>query len=182
MSGPILLPYRGVFPRVAASAFVAPGVTLIGDVEIGEEASIWFNCALRGDVAAIRVGARTNIQDGTIVHTSSDGPTVIGAGVTVGHLCLIHACVLDDACLVGMGAIVMDHARVETGGWVGAGAMVTEGKHVKAGELWLGRPAKFARAVSDAERARIAGLATRYVGRGKEYRAALGYEPERTLA
>ena len=182
MTGATLLPYLGVFPRVAKSAFAAPGVTLIGDVEIGEEASIWFNCTLRGDVAAIRIGARTNIQDGTIVHTSTDGPTIIGAGVTVGHMCLIHACVLDDACLVGMGAIVMDHAHVETGGWIGAGAMVTEGKHVKAGELWLGRPAKFARAVTNEERARIAGLAERYVVRGKEYRAALGYEPDRTLA
>lgn len=182
MTGPILLPYRGVFPRVAASAFIAPGVTLIGDVEVGEEASIWFNCALRGDVAAIRIGPRSNIQDGTIIHTSTGGPTVIGAGVTVGHMCLIHACALEDACLVGMGAIVMDHARVETGGWVGAGAMVTEGKHVKAGELWLGRPAKLARAVTNEERERIAGLAARYVGRGKEYRLLLGYEPERTLA
>ena len=182
MNGPILLPYRGIMPRVAASAFVAPGVALIGDVEIGEDASIWFNCALRGDVAAIRVGARSNIQDGTIVHTSTGGPTIIGAGVTVGHQCLIHACTLDDDWLVGLGAIVMDHAHVETAGWVGAGAMVTENKRVKAGELWLGRPAKFARAVSDEERARIAGLAARYVGRAKEYRAELGYDPERTLA
>ena len=176
MTGPILLPYRGVMPRVAKSAFIAPGVALIGDVEIGEEATIWFNCALRGDVAPIRVGARTNIQDGTIVHTSSGVPTIIGAGVTIGHQCLIHACTLDDACLVGMGAIVMDRAHVETGGWVGAGAMVTENKRIKAGELWLGRPAKFARAVNEEERARIIGLAERYVGRGKEYRVTLGLD------
>jgi carbonic anhydrase/acetyltransferase-like protein (isoleucine patch superfamily) len=177
-AGPLILPYRGRFPRLAPSAFVAPGAALIGDVELGEEATVWFNCALRGDVAAIRVGARSNIQDGTILHTSSGegGATIIGAGVTVGHQCLLHACTLEDACLIGMGAIVMDHAHVESGGWVGAGAMVTEGKRVKAGELWLGRPAKLARALTNEERERIAGLALRYIERGREYRDALGYE------
>ena len=174
MIGPNLLPYNDVLPRVHESAFIAPGTTLIGDVEVGEEATIWFNCAVRGDVSHIRIGPRSNIQDGTVIHTSTDGPTIIGADVTVGHMCLLHACTLDDACLIGMGAVVMDRARVETGGWVAAGAMVTESKHVKSGELWLGRPAKFARAVSNEERDRISRLARRYVERGKEYRAALG--------
>ena len=176
--GPIILPYHGVFPRIAPSAFVAPGVSIIGDVEIGEEASVWFSCAIRGDVNFVRIGPRSNIQDGTIIHTSTGegGQTVIGADVTVGHQCLLHACRLDDACLVGMGAIVMDKAQVETGGWVGAGGMITEGKRVKSGELWLGRPAKFARELKPEERAHIPALAGRYVVRGREYRAALGLD------
>ncbi len=176
MTTPTLLPYRGIFPRVAASAFIAPGVSLIGDVEVADEASIWFGCAVRGDVNFVRIGARTNIQDGSVIHTSGDGPTVIGADVTVGHMVLLHACTLDDACLIGMGAIVMDHAHVETGAWVGAGAMVTEGKRIKSGELWLGRPAKFARLLTNDERERIAQLGRRYVERGAEYRAALGLD------
>ena len=173
MNDPVLLPYKGVLPRVADSAFIAPGVMLIGDVEVGEEASIWFNCVLRGDVSHIRIGARSNIQDGTVIHTSTDGPTLVGSDVTVAHMCLLHACVVEDASLIGMGAILMDHAHVETGGWIGAGAMVTEHKHVKVGELWLGRPARMTRHVSDQERERIAQLAKRYVERGREYRATL---------
>jgi carbonic anhydrase/acetyltransferase-like protein (isoleucine patch superfamily) len=174
VNGPLLLPYKGARPRVAASAFVAPGVALIGDVEVGEEASIWFGCVLRGDVSHIRVGARTNIQDGTVVHTSTDGPTLIGDDVTIAHMCLLHACVIESESLIGMGAVVMDHAHVESGGWVGAGAMVTERKQIRAGELWLGRPARMTRHVSDKERERIAALARRYVERGREYRAMLG--------
>lgn len=175
MSAGLLLPYRHRWPQVAPSTCIATGSTLIGDVTMGPESSVWFNCALRGDVDRIRIGARSNLQDGTIVHTSSeDGPTLIGDDVVVGHLCLLHACRLEDGCMIGMGATVMDFAVVETGAWVAAGALVTPGKRVKAGELWMGRPARRLRATSDAERATIATIVRRYVTRAGEYRAALG--------
>ena len=129
MSAGLLLPYRHRWPHVAPSAFVAAGSSVIGDVVLGAQASVWFNCVLRGDVNRIHIGARSNIQDGTIIHTATaDGPTLIGDGVVVGHMCLLHACALEDGCMIGMGATVMDQAVVETGAWVAAGALVTPGK------------------------------------------------------
>ena len=175
MSAGLLMPYRHRWPQVAADAFVAAGSSVIGDVTLGAQASVWFNCVLRGDVDRIRIGARSNVQDGTVIHTATaDGPTLIGEGVVVGHLCLLHACVLEDGCMIGMGATVMDYAVVESGAWVAAGALVTPGKRVKAGELWLGRPAKPARMVSNAERETIEIIAQRYVNRALEYRVAAG--------
>ena len=175
MSAGLLLPYRHRWPHVAPSAFVAAGSSVIGDVVLGAEASVWFNCVLRGDVNRIHVGARSNIQDGTVIHTATaDGPTLVGDGVVVGHMCLLHACVLEDGCMIGMGATVMDYAVVESGAWVAAGALVTPGKRVKSGELWLGRPARPARAVSNAERETIEIIARRYATRAGEYRAVSG--------
>ena len=175
MSAGLLLPYRHRWPRVAPSAFVAAGSSVIGDVVLGAQSSIWFNCVLRGDVNHIRVGARSNVQDGTIIHTATaDGPTIIGEGVVVGHMCLLHACVLEDGCMIGMGATVMDYAVVESGAWVAAGALVTPGKRVKSGEMWMGRPAKPVRMVSNAERETIEIIAQRYANRTGEYRASSG--------
>ncbi len=175
MSAGLLLPYRHRWPKVAPNAFVATGSTLIGDVILGAEASVWFNCVLRGDVNHIRIGARSNIQDGTVIHTATnDGPTLIGEDVVVGHMCLLHACVLEDGCMIGMGATVMDDAVVETGAWVAAGALVTPGKRVKGGELWMGRPARLARMASNAERDTIVRIARRYVVRAAEYRTVTG--------
>ena len=173
MTRTTILPYRNRWPRIAPNAYVAPGCSVIGDVVMGAESSLWFNCVVRGDVSYVRMGARSNVQDGTIIHTATgDGPTLIGADVVVGHMCLLHACVLHDACLIGMGAVVMDFAVVESGAWVAAGALVTEGKRVKAGELWMGRPAKLKRQVSAEERQTIAQIARHYVRRGREYRLA----------
>ena len=175
MSAGLLLPYRHHWPRVAPNAFVAAGSSVIGNVVLGAESSIWFNCVLRGDVNHIRVGARSNVQDGTIIHTATaDGPTLIGEGVVVGHMCLLHACVLEDGCMIGMGATVMDYAVVESGAWVAAGALVTPGKRVKGGEMWMGRPAKPVRQVSNAERETIVSIARRYATRAREYRLATG--------
>ena len=175
MSAGLLLPYRHRWPKVALNAFVAAGSSVIGDVVLGAQSSIWFNCVLRGDVNPIRVGARSNVQDGTIIHTATaDGPTLIGEGVVVGHMCLLHACVLEDGCMIGMGATVMDFAVVESGAWVAAGALVTPGKRVKSGEMWMGRPARPVRAVSNAERETIASIARRYATRAGEYRATSG--------
>lgn len=173
-SGAHIIPYRNVWPRFAPDVFVAPGSSVIGDVEMARESSLWFNCVVRGDVNPVRIGARSNIQDGTIIHTATqDGPTLIGENVVVGHQCLLHACILEDSCMVGMGAVIMDYSVVESGAWVAAGALVPPNKRVKAGELWMGRPAKFVRPVSNAETAQIARIAAKYADRAKEYRGAM---------
>ena len=156
MSG-LILPFHNFQPRIAAGAFIAPTATVIGEVEISEDVGIWFGCVLRGDGNSSRVGARTNIQDGTIVPVNhewegaSGTRTVIGADITIGHMALIHACTLEDGCFIGMKACVMDGVVVESGAMVAAGALVTPGKRVKRGELWAGSPAKLMRRLSDAE-------------------------------
>ena len=169
--GPLILPFRGKTPRIAASAFVAPGAVIIGDVEVGERANIWFGCVLRGDITGIIVGADSNVQDGTVVHVSTGKPpTYIGAGVTIGHMALIHACRLEDGSFVGMKACVSDGAVVETGAMVAASALVTPGKRVPTGELWGGNPARLMRPLSEEERAYIRELPARYVALAAEYR------------
>jgi carbonic anhydrase/acetyltransferase-like protein (isoleucine patch superfamily) len=168
---PLILPYRGILPRIAASAFIAPGAVIVGDVEIGENASIWFGCVLRGDVATIMVGANSNVQDGTVIHGSTGKPpTWIGADVTIGHMALIHACRLEDGSFVGMKACVSDGAVIEGGAMVAAGALVTPGKVVPQGELWGGSPARFMRPLGDKERRYVAELPGRYVGLAAEHR------------
>lgn len=165
-----LLPYRGIWPRLARGAFIAPGATIIGDVEIGAGASIWFGCVVRGDVNVVRIGERTNIQDGTVVHAAKEGQgTFIGNDITVGHMVLLHACTLEDGAFVGMRATVMDDALVEGGAMVAAGALITPGKRVRRGELWAGAPAKKIRELTDADRLAIGKLAPRYVALAAEY-------------
>ncbi len=168
--GPLIVPYRGVRPRIDAGAFVAPGASVVGDVAIGPGSSVWFGCVLRGDVNTIRIGARSNLQDGSVIHVTTGGRgTRIGDGVTVGHMVLLHDCTLEDGCFVGMNACVMDGAVVETGAMVAAGALVTPGKRVLTGELWGGRPAVRMRELTDAERAEIKRLAKLYFDLSREY-------------
>ena len=152
-------PYKGILPTLGARSYVDPAATVIGDVVLGDDVSIWPGTIVRGDVNFIRVGARTNIQDGTVVHVSHDGPhaklggfaTVIGEDVTIGHKAIIHACRIEDAVLVGMGAVVLDGAVVKKHGFVGAGTLIAPGKVVGEGELWLGNPGRKVRMLSDAE-------------------------------
>ncbi|MBV6632717.1 MAG: gamma carbonic anhydrase family protein [Alphaproteobacteria bacterium] len=168
-----ILPYQGVWPKISKDAFIASTATIIGDVEIGPGSSIWYGCVLRGDVNVIRVGENTNIQDGTVVHVSSTTQgTYIGDNITIGHMALIHACTLEDGCFIGMKACVMDDAKVSSGAMIGAGALVTPGKQVPSGELWLGSPAKKARDLTKDERdylvespAHYARLAVTYLDR-----------------
>jgi carbonic anhydrase/acetyltransferase-like protein (isoleucine patch superfamily) len=150
MSG-ILRTFEGFEPRIARGAFVAETALLLGDVVIGTGSSIWYGCVLRADGNLLRIGERTNIQDGTVIHVNhqEDGgrgapgfSTLIGSDVTVGHMAMLHACVLEDFSFVGMNATVMDAAIVETDAMVAAGALLTPGKRVPRGELWAGRPAK----------------------------------------
>lgn len=159
----LILPYKGVRPSIASDAFVAQNAVITGDVVVGAQSSIWYGCVLRGDVNHIRVGERTNIQDGTIVHVTRERfACAIGSNVTVGHAAILHGCTLEDASFVGMGATVMDGAVVESGAMVAAGALVTPGKVVKKGELWAGSPAKFLRGLSEEEVAGFAASAAHY--------------------
>lgn len=168
--GANIIPYRSIWPRVAPSVYIAPGSSVIGDVVMKPHSSLWFNCAVRGDVNNIKIGIRTNIQDGTIIHTSSDnGATLIGDNVVVGHKCLLHACIVEDACMIGMGSTVMDYSVIETGAWVAAGSLVTPNKRIKKRELWIGRPAKFLRHVSSEETEEISRIVSNYVVRAQEY-------------
>ena len=151
--------FRGTLPTLGQRAYIDPAAAVIGDVVLGDDASIWPFTVVRGDVNFVRIGDRTNIQDGSVVHVSHDGPhaklggfaTRIGSDVTIGHKAIIHACTIEDAVLVGMGAIVLDGAVVRRHAFVGAGALVAPGKVVGEGELWLGNPARKARMLSDAE-------------------------------
>jgi carbonic anhydrase/acetyltransferase-like protein (isoleucine patch superfamily) len=173
MSGP-LFPFKGKWPALHESAFVAPTASVIGDVELGEDASVWYGCVLRGDTNFIRVGPRTNIQDGTIVHVNAGTmPAVLGADVTIGHACIIHACTLQDRAFVGMGATVLDKAVIEEGGMLGAGSLLPPGKVMGRNELWLGSPARLVRIMSMEERAGWDRTAGHYAALAKEHRASL---------
>lgn len=167
-------PFNGKWPHIAADAWLAPGAQVIGDVEIGAGASVWCNVVVRGDVMPIRIGARSNIQDGSIVHvTRKLAATTIGADVLVGHMAVIHGCTLLDRAFVGLGAIVMDGCVIEPDGMLGAGALLSPGKRIGSRELWLGRPAKFVRLLDDAEVARNAAGAAGYVELARMHRESL---------
>ena len=165
-----IIPYKGIMPKIHKSVFVAHNACVAGDVEIGEDSSIWFGVQMRGDVHEIRIGRRTNIQDGTIIHvTRKVSGTYIGDGVTVGHAAILHACTIHDNAFIGMGAIVMDEAVVESGAMVAAGAVVTPRKRVPAGELWAGNPAKKLRDLTTSDLDFFPVSADNYVRLAKDY-------------
>lgn len=169
-----ILPYDGISPAIDPDAFVAPGARVIGDVEIGAGASLWYNVVVRGDVSHIRIGARTNIQDGSVVHVSrGTHPTVIGEDVLIGHLAMVHGCTLHDRAFVGFGAIVMDECVIESDAMLAAGAMLTPGKRIPAGQLWSGRPAKYMRDLTAEEIARNQQGVALYVEEGRKHKAAV---------
>jgi carbonic anhydrase/acetyltransferase-like protein (isoleucine patch superfamily) len=180
MDGVSLIEIHGKRPRIHDSAFVAPGCRLIGDIEIGPDVSIWYNCVLRADVNRMVIGARTNIQDGSVCHVDSPKPgapeghaLIIGGDVLIGHLAMVHGCTLADRSFVGLGAIVMDGCAIDSEGMLAAGAMLTPGKRIGPRELWGGRPAKLMRELSDAE-VTMNGLGVaHYVENGRVHRAAL---------
>lgn len=172
MHGP-LYPFEGRVPRVHANAWIAPTAAVIGDVEIAEHANIWFHCVLRGDTNIIRIGARTNVQDGTIVHVNAGSQfTTIGADVTVGHAAIIHACTLMDRAFVGMGATVLDDAVIEERGVLAAGSVLPPGKRIGALELWMGNPAKLVRVLTEEQRAGFDRTAPHYVELAQRHRAS----------
>ena len=178
---PVLRQYRDILPTVGQRAYVDPAATVIGDVVLGDDVSIWPGTIVRGDVNFIRIGARTNVQDGSVIHVSHDGPhaklggfaTVIGEDVTIGHKAIIHACRIEDAVLIGMGAIILDGAVVKKHAFVGAGALVPPGKVVGEGEMWLGSPARFARKLQESEIEALYYSAQHYVRLKEQYLSGL---------
>lgn len=164
------LSYKQKSPVISDNVFLAQNAVLIGDVEIGEDSSIWFGCTLRADVNSIHIGKRTNIQDHSMIHESSFGhPTIIGDDVTVGHMALLHACTVGDGAFIGMKACVMDGAVVEPGAMVAAGALVPPGKVIPAGQLWAGSPAKFMRDLTDKDREYMLWSSSHYVKLAQGY-------------
>ncbi len=172
---------NGKAPQIHPSAFIAPGCRIVGDVQIGPDVSIWYNCVIRADVNRIVIGARTNIQDGSVVHCDSPKPghpegfpTIIGSDVLIGHMAMVHGCTLEDRAFVGLGSIVMDGCVIEGGGMLAAGAMLTAGKRIEAGQLWIGRPAKYVRDLDEEAQASNRRGVAMYVENGRTHKAALG--------
>ena len=166
----MLRPYRGVLPRVHPTAFIDDSAQVIGDVEIGEESSVWMATVIRGDVNWIRIGRRTNLQDGTVVHVMRNThPTTIGHSVTIGHAVVLHGCTIEDRCLIGMGAILLNGAHIGSGSIIAAGAVVLEGTQVPQRSLVAGVPAKVRRETTDEEVAGIARNVAGYRERAQAY-------------
>lgn len=170
---PVLLPYHGILPKIGPGAFLAPGITLVGDVELGEEASIWFGSIARGDVNRIRIGRRTNVQDGCILHVTARAPLEIGESVTIGHGVILHGCTIRAGALVGIGARVIDGAVVGEGALIGAGSLVVPGCVIPPGVLALGVPARVVRPLGEDEKRTLVETANRYVVYAAAYRAGI---------
>jgi carbonic anhydrase/acetyltransferase-like protein (isoleucine patch superfamily) len=156
--------YQGLLPQISAGCYVDPSAQLIGDVSLGERSSVWMNAVLRGDVNFIRVGANSNVQDCAVLHGQRNlYPVIVGDWVTIGHNATVHGCVVEDAVLIGIGAIVLNNCRIGEGSLIAAGAVVPEGTQVPARTLWAGVPAKLRRELSDADRAKILEHAQNYL-------------------
>lgn len=165
----MIINHKGQVPRIASSAFVAESADVIGDVEIGENASLWFQTVLRGDIEPIRVGPNSNIQDGSIVHTLLGSPVAVGSWVTVGHRAVLHGCTIEDHCLIGMGAILLNNVRVGEGSIIAAGTLVPENTVIPPRSLYMGVPAQFRRQLADSDRRFIDAHATHYLAYKEAY-------------
>ncbi len=162
-------PQKGLFRSLEGGAFAATNATLTGNIELGEGANVWFGCVLRGDDATIRIGARTNVQDLTMIHADVDVPNVIGEEVTIGHRCVLHGATVGDRCLIGMGAILLGGSVIGEGSIIGAGAVVKEGMVVPPRSLVVGIPGRIVREVSEAQLESIRRSADGYVQKVQQY-------------
>ncbi|WP_066838361.1 gamma carbonic anhydrase family protein [Rufibacter ruber] len=161
---PLLLPVKGIHPTIGQDCFMAPNATIVGDVVLGDQCTVWFNAVIRGDVHRIRIGNKTNIQDGAVIHcTYQKAPTTIGSNVSIGHNALVHGCTVEDNVLIGMGAIVMDNAVVQQHCIVAAGAVVLENTVCESGHIYAGVPAKKVKALTPEQIAGMAKTADNYV-------------------
>lgn len=173
MAKALVLPYQNIWPKIDKSVFLAPKAQIIGKVKIGALSSNWFKVVIRGDVHEIIIGEGTNIQDGTVIHVTTNGlGTHIGHNVTIGHTVLLHDCRLEDESFVGMGSTILDKAIVESGAMVAAGSLVTQNKRIPKGELWGGRPARFMRLLTEEEKKYIPHSAKHYQKIANNYLSA----------
>lgn len=167
----MLRSYKGRMPQIAASAYIDAQAVVIGDVSIGEDSSVWPAAVIRGDVNWIRIGARSNVQDGSVLHVMRDEwPLVLGDNVTIGHGCVLHGCTIESRCLVGMGSVILNGARIGAGSIVAAGTLVPEGTQVPPGSLFMGHPGKFRRALTAEDQQAIDRYAARYVEYKETYK------------
>lgn len=174
-----LRPFLDKHPSLGQRVYIDPACTVIGEVKLGDDVSVWPGTVIRGDVNHIRIGARTNVQDGTVIHVSHDSPynkggypTLVGEGVTIGHGCIIHACSIGDYCLIGMGACILDGAVIEANAFIAAGAVIGPGKRVRSGELWAGNPARLMRQLSEKDIEGLRYSADHYVRLKDQYLAS----------
>jgi len=170
-------PHIDVVPTIHASAFVAPGAVIVGDVTLGEESSVWYQSVLRADINRIVIGPRSNVQDGCVVHLADDYGVTVGELVTVGHKAILHACTIADEVLIGMGAIILDGAEIGARSIIGAGALVTGGKKIPPGSLVLGSPGKVVRSLSLEEQATVRTWADKYVAVSRAFRERISTLP-----
>ena len=167
-----ILPYKGIWPKIAKDVFIAPGAVVVGDVTIHEGASVWYNAVIRGDTAPIVIGCRSNIQDNCTLHVDPNAPLTIGEECTIGHNSIVHGATLGDRVLIAMNAVVLSHAQIGSQTLIGACALVGEHKQIPAGVLAVGIPAKVVRNLNDAERERLVTSAARYCELSAEHRAS----------
>jgi len=166
----MIYPYKDKTPMISSSAFIADYATITGDVTIGDESSIWFNCVIRGDVAPTIIGNRVNIQDNSVLHQSPNNPLVIEDDVTIGHQVILHSSIIRRNALIGMGSIILDEAEIGEGAFIGAGSLVPQGKIIPPNMLAFGRPAKVIRELTDEDRLEMQRIRTQYVEKGQYYK------------
>ncbi|WP_160724066.1 gamma carbonic anhydrase [Bacillus sp. USDA818B3_A] len=167
----MIYPYKDKYPLIAETAFIADYVTITGDVEIGEQSSVWFNTVIRGDVAPTKIGNKVNIQDNSILHQSPNNPLILEDDVTIGHQVILHSCIVRKGALVGMGSIILDQAEIGEGAFIGAGSLVPQGKKIPPNTLAFGRPAKVIRELTDEDKKEMKRIYTEYAEKGQYYKS-----------
>jgi len=167
----MIYPYKDKYPLIAETAFIADYVTITGDVEIGEQSSVWFNSSIRGDVAPTRIGNKVNIQDNSILHQSPNNPLILEDEVTIGHQVILHSCIVRKGALIGMGSIILDNAEIGEGAFIGAGSLVPQGKKIPPNTLAFGRPAKVIRELTPEDKKEMERIYTEYAEKGQYYKS-----------
>ncbi|MFE8698180.1 gamma carbonic anhydrase family protein [Cytobacillus sp. FJAT-53684] len=167
----MIYPYKDKFPRIADSAFIADFTTITGDVEIGEESSVWFNTVIRGDIAPTIIGKKVNIQDNSVLHQSPNNPLILEDEVTIGHQVILHSCIIRKKALIGMGSIILDEAEIGEGAFIGAGSLIPRGKKIPPFTLAFGRPAKVVRALTPEDIEEMERISREYAEKGQYYKS-----------
>ena len=167
----MIYPFKDKYPLIAETAFIADYVTITGDVEIGEQSSVWFNSVIRGDVAPTRIGNKVNIQDNSILHQSPNNPLILEDEVTIGHQVILHSCIVRKRALVGMGSIILDQAEIGEGAFIGAGSLVPQGKKIPPNTLAFGRPAKVIRELTEEDKKDMERIYTEYAEKAQYYKS-----------